>query len=95
MAESTADRSPLIKGNSQATGNTNSKGKSHLPGRPPSCKFVTLCILVTELCERLTFYGITANLVPFCKDVLGMDRTAPTTVNLVFSGKCLLSVLFQ
>lgn len=62
-------------GDTQATG----YGKNRL---------VTLCILVTELCERLTFYGLTGNLVLFCKDELDLSAPWPSTIILIFMGKC-------
>ena len=77
------DLTPLIKGESSS--GSNSLRRGHLPGKQARIH-VTLCILITELCERLTFYGITANLVPFCSDVLGLSSPLPSTVNLVFQG---------
>lgn len=52
--------------------------------------FVTLCILVTELCERLTFYGVTANLVLFCVEDLKLDSPWPSVTNYLFQGTCYL-----
>lgn len=49
---------------------------------------VTLCILITEFCERLTFYGLVANMVLFCKDELDLPAPWPSTINLIFSGAC-------
>lgn len=86
MSDSTEDLAPLVKGSSSSSGTSVSRSRSHLPGKQTTKTFVTVCILVTELCERLTFYGITANLVPFCKDVLGLHGTLPSTVNLLFQG---------
>ena len=47
-----------------------------------------VCILFTELCERLTFYGITGNLVLFAtnKDHLGMNPDYASILALMFSG---------
>ena len=48
---------------------------------------VVLCILFVELCERLTFYGVTVNLVFYCKDVLKLTSPLPSTITLAFQGK--------
>lgn len=44
------------------------------------------CILFTELCERLTFYSVTANLVLFGTSVLDLESTMATSVSLYFTG---------
>ena len=49
--------------------------------------FLCLCILATELCERLTFYGTAANLVPYCEDVLKLQTPVPSQIYLSFLGK--------
>ena len=48
---------------------------------------VVLCILFVELCERLTFYGVTVNLVFYCKDVLKLGSPLPSTITLAFQGQ--------
>ncbi|KAL9978920.1 hypothetical protein ACROYT_G016504 [Oculina patagonica] len=65
--------------------------KSRLQEPPPSKRtrhLVVLCILVVELCERLTFYGVAANLVFYCKDVLKLASPLPSTISLAFQGTC-------
>ena len=49
---------------------------------------LVICILFMELCERLTFYGVVANLVLYCKDVLKLESPIPTTINMSFQGLC-------
>jgi peptide/histidine transporter 3/4 len=55
---------------------------------------VTLCILVTEMCERLTYYSIVANLVLFCTSTLKFGQTDATNLNQVFSGFVYLISVF-
>lgn len=93
--ESMDEKEPLLRSNSFHSSSSSTSVASsptptppivrHLPGRATKL-FATLCILLTELCERLTFYGLTANLVLFCKDMLGFRAPYPTTVNLLFQG---------
>ncbi|XP_071952206.1 solute carrier family 15 member 4-like [Antedon mediterranea] len=47
---------------------------------------IVLCILCCELCERLTYYSIVANLVVYCTNKLGYTSADAVTVSLVFSG---------
>ena len=47
-----------------------------------------VCILFTELCERLTFYGISGNLVLFAteKDYLGLTPSHASILAYLFQG---------
>ncbi|XP_064623127.1 solute carrier family 15 member 4-like [Lineus longissimus] len=49
---------------------------------------VTLCILFTELCERLTYYSIVGNLVLFLTNFLGFGSADAVTITLIFTGTC-------
>jgi len=51
---------------------------------------VVICILVTELCERLTFYGVTANLLLFSSNELNLHPPWPSVVSYLFTGTCYL-----
>jgi hypothetical protein len=65
------------------------KEKEATERRPMSRQqlLVVGCILACELCERLTYYSVTANVVLFCTTVLKLESTTAATVTLVFSGK--------
>ena len=52
---------------------------------------VIICILVVELCERLTYYAVLANLIFYCKDVLNLAPPLPSTIALTFQGKFTLT----
>ena len=59
------------------------------PDQRPEAKIrylVVLCILFVELCERLTFFGVAANLVFYCKDILKLTSPLPSTITLAFQG---------
>ncbi|XP_014769777.1 solute carrier family 15 member 4 isoform X1 [Octopus bimaculoides] len=45
-----------------------------------------ICILIMELCERLTYYSITANLVLFAKNRLKYDNSISSYIVQIFSG---------
>ena len=67
------------------------------PDQRPEAKIryhVVLCILFVELCERLTFYGVSANLVFYCNDVLKLPSPLPSAITLAFQGKimCILRI---
>ena len=49
--------------------------------------FAVGCILVSELCERVAFYGTVANMVLFCTSKLEMSVDRASIVTLVFTGK--------
>ena len=50
---------------------------------------LVVCILFTELCEHLTFYGIVANLVLYCRDYLKLEAPLPSSISLAFQGRFL------
>lgn len=83
------ETAPLISKDSPGSSTEN----NHFKGRGQKL-LVTLCILITELCERLTFYGLTANLILFCGSELGLKAPLPSTINYLFQGTCYLIPLF-
>uniref|UniRef100_M4AXW6 Solute carrier family 15 member 5 n=1 Tax=Xiphophorus maculatus TaxID=8083 RepID=M4AXW6_XIPMA len=52
---------------------------------------VVICVLLVELCERFTFFGIVCNMILFCTVKLGYDNFLAATVNLCFIGASTLS----
>ncbi|XP_077999201.1 solute carrier family 15 member 4-like [Glandiceps talaboti] len=47
---------------------------------------VIVCILCVEMCERLTYYSIGANLVLFCTNVLKLSSSQAVVISYVFTG---------
>ncbi|XP_071954264.1 solute carrier family 15 member 4-like [Antedon mediterranea] len=56
--------------------------------------FVVLCILLCELCERLTYYGIVGNLVLYLTIELDYSSAAASSISLVFTGFVYTTPLF-
>uniref|UniRef100_A0A3Q4BTI4 Uncharacterized protein n=1 Tax=Mola mola TaxID=94237 RepID=A0A3Q4BTI4_MOLML len=58
-----------------------------------SCKKlqVIICVLLVELCERFTFFGIVCNMIVFCTVKLGYGNYLAATVNLCFIGASTLT----
>lgn len=52
------------------------------------------CVLMTELCERLTFYSVVANLILFCTSTLDISSTDAARINLIFSGSVFIVPIF-
>uniref|UniRef100_A0A3Q3EBG7 Solute carrier family 15 member 5 n=1 Tax=Labrus bergylta TaxID=56723 RepID=A0A3Q3EBG7_9LABR len=52
---------------------------------------VIICVLLVELFERFTFFGIVCNMILFCTVKLGYDNYLAATVNLCFIGASTLT----
>lgn len=52
---------------------------------------VVICVLLVELCERFTFFGIICNMIIFCTVKLGYGNYLAATVNLCFIGATTLT----
>ncbi|XP_038161407.1 solute carrier family 15 member 5 isoform X3 [Cyprinodon tularosa] len=55
---------------------------------------VVICVLLVELCERFTFFGIVCNMILFCTVKLGYDNNLAATINLCFIGASTLTPVF-
>lgn len=70
--------------------------KPPFPGQGPPAKSrkklqVIICVLLVELCERFTFFGIVCNMILFCTVKLGYDNYLAAAVNLCFIGASTLT----
>ena len=81
------DELPLFPDERADAKNINTRDRTQEPASKRRRYLVVLCILFVELCERLTFYGVTVNLVFYCKDVLKLSSPLPSTITLAFQGK--------
>lgn len=52
---------------------------------------VIICVLLVELCERFTFFGIVCNMILFCTVKLGYGNYLAAAVNLCFVGASTLT----
>ena len=84
MQEGSTEKTPLLL----SSGKEQSQEGNHKDVEEKSpLKCVTLCVLFTELCERLTYYSINGNMVLFLTSVLLFPSPVAVTINLVFTGK--------
>lgn len=50
-----------------------------------------ICVLLVELCERFTFFGIVCNMILFCTVRLGYRNYQAAIVNMCFVGTSMLT----
>lgn len=90
------ERCPLIQSKTEVTrpherSNEDVEGQCHeiRDQRSRITRYLlALCIMFVELCERLTFYGVTVNMVFYCQNVLMLSSPLPSTIALSFQGTC-------
>lgn len=68
----------------------NAVGSVH-GSKPPNKLQVTICLLLVELCEKFTFYGIVCNMILFCTIKLGYCNYQAVIINLGFVGACMVT----
>ncbi|XP_039379625.1 solute carrier family 15 member 5 isoform X2 [Mauremys reevesii] len=56
---------------------------------------VAICLLLMELCERFTFFGIVCNMILFCTIKLGYPNYQAAIINMCFVGASMLSPVFM
>lgn len=69
-------------------------GRSHHAGPLPRREkklHEAVCVLLVELCERFTFFGIVCNMILFCTAKLGYRSYQAAMVNMCFVGTSTLS----
>ncbi|NXK86973.1 S15A5 protein, partial [Formicarius rufipectus] len=69
-------------------GRSNSGGKLSQPEKKLQ---EAVCVLLVELCERFTFFGIVCNMILFCTVKLGYRNYQAAIVNMCFVGTSMLS----
>lgn len=82
------ESSPLLSGHNMGKSDMENQAEviTQKKGMSKTKVMVVICILLCELCERLTYYSCVANLVLYCTSKLEMATSTATTVSLVFSG---------
>ncbi|XP_076074028.1 solute carrier family 15 member 4-like [Mytilus galloprovincialis] len=89
---------PLLAGTEDnGEGNPDSTGYGSIEERPRFTRnklFIVGCILMTELCERLTYYSVIANLILFCTSTLDISSTGAARISLIFSGSVFIVPIF-
>ena len=88
---SVSERTPLMRSISALSSQTSghqSSFRGHLPSqtRTQSSFFPLFCILLTVIFERLTFYGILANLVLFLIDETNFSQSVSVGISFTFTG---------
>ncbi|XP_061494467.1 solute carrier family 15 member 5 isoform X2 [Rhineura floridana] len=80
------------------------EGRKHIPNqaghgesssRPQKELQVTICLLLVELCEKFTFFGIVCNMILFCTVKLGYPNHQAATISLCFVGACMVTPLLM
>uniref|UniRef100_A0A8D0GW79 Solute carrier family 15 member 5 n=1 Tax=Sphenodon punctatus TaxID=8508 RepID=A0A8D0GW79_SPHPU len=64
---------------------------NHVAGESPKRVQVAVCLLLVELCERFTFFGIVCNTILFCTVKLGYRNYQAAIVNICFVGTSMLT----
>ncbi|XP_071954266.1 solute carrier family 15 member 4-like [Antedon mediterranea] len=93
--EFTDDEKTLLLSNTKCTySSCEDEEEKKKPDSISNRYFVVLCILLCELCERLTYYGIVGNLVLYLTIELDYSSAAASSISLVFTGFVYTTPLF-